>query len=84
MKSRLMLAAAAGALVATLAILPETAMAQTQAAATAPAKLSQEQVDQVLVYFSNDSVLPFHAPDFTKVPTGLIAKGKYIYLCKLP
>ena len=73
MKSRLMLAAAAGALVATLAILPETAMAQSARssatpAATAPAKLSQDQIDWVMVYFANDSVLPFHAPDFTRVP----------------
>lgn len=72
MKSRLMLAAAAGALLTAVATLPEPAMAQTKpatpVASGASAKLSQDQIDRVLIYFANDSTLPFHAPDFTKVP----------------
>ena len=70
MKSRLMIAAATGALIATLATLPETAMAQTASAKPAPAaaKLSGDALDRTIAYFANDSVLPFHAPDFTKVP----------------
>ena len=72
MKSRLMIAAATGALVVALALLPETAMAQNAPAAPAPAAssaaLSGDALDRTIAYFANDSVLPFRAPDFTKVP----------------
>lgn len=70
MKSRFLLAAAAGALFATVTIMPEPAMAQAKTAAeTGPeTALRGQALDKVIAYFANDSVLPFRAPDFTKVP----------------
>ncbi|OZA92752.1 MAG: hypothetical protein B7X57_07210, partial [Erythrobacter sp. 34-65-8] len=62
-----MLAAAAGALLTTVAIMPEPAMAQTKPAASS-VNLSGDELDKAIAYFANDSVLPFHAPDFTRVP----------------
>ena len=72
MKSRFLLAAAAGALFATVTIMPEPAMAQAnQAPATTfETALRGDALDKVIAYFANDSVLPFRAPDFTKVPDG--------------
>ena len=69
MKTRLMLAAAAGAL-ATATFLPvEPALAQN-AATTAPAPAARDAAAErewAIAYFANDSALPFHAPDFTRL-----------------
>lgn len=67
MKTRLMLAVATGAL-ATMTIVPvEAAMAQSPRMTAA----EQEQRDWAVAYFANDSTLPFHAPDFDRLPADI-------------
>ena len=63
MNTRLMVATAATALVAATIAPMETNMAR--AADHADTAMS---VEQAVAYFANDSTLPFHAPDFDRIP----------------
>lgn len=65
MKAQILATTAAAALLASFTLTAEPAMAQT-APAAAPAS-ERQSIDWQVAYFANDSVLPFHAPDFTKI-----------------